>query len=103
MHAVSLTFHCTPDHVEKWETFAHETLTLLADNLLQAENYYLSEVASDFITEGKNYNLLILFETEELRQEFFLHELPNITERVEKAFGQEVMIFDSKLNIFAHR
>ena len=98
MSVLSITFHCTKDNIEEWENYVDDTLVLMAENLLDVEKYILSEVHSDFIEDGKNYNLLLIFDDEEKRTEFMESELLNISERIEKKFGQEVMIFNTFLN-----
>lgn len=98
MSVLSLTFHAVPSEVKAWRTYTRETLTLLADNLMDAEKYLLSEVESDMVDEGLNTNLLIVFENPEKRQEFLDHEFENIRERVESRFGERVMIFKTFLN-----
>ncbi|WP_076594824.1 MULTISPECIES: DUF4286 family protein [Chryseobacterium] len=98
MSVLSLTFHCTKDNLEEWENYIDETLVLMTENLMDVNKYILSEVHSDFIEEGKNYNLLLIFDNEELREDFIKSELLNISERIEKKFGQEVMVFNTFLN-----
>lgn len=98
MSVLSITFHCTKDNIEEWENYVDDTLVLMTENLLDVEKYILSEVHSDFIEDGKNYNLLLIFDDEEKRAEFTESELLNISERIEKKFGQEVMIFNTFLN-----
>lgn len=98
MSVLSITFHCTKDNIEEWENYVDNTLVLMTENLLDVEKYILSEVQSDFIEDGKNYNLLLIFDDEEKRTEFMESELLNISERIEKKFGQEVMIFNTFLN-----
>jgi len=98
MSVLSITFHCTKDNIEEWENYVDDTLVLMTENLLDVEKYILSEVHSDFIEDGKNYNLLLIFDDEEKRTEFMESELLNISERIEKKFGQEVMIFNTFLN-----
>lgn len=75
-----------------------ETLVLMTENLMDVNQYILSEVHSDYIEEGKNYNLLLIFDNDELREDFIKSEMENITERIEAKFGQEVMIFNTFLN-----
>ena len=70
----------------------------MVENLIDVEKYILSEVESEMISEGKNTNLLLIFENEEKRQDFIEIELTNITERIQKAFGENVMIFKTHLN-----
>jgi len=98
MSVLSITFHCTKDNIGEWENYVDDTLVLMTENLMDVEKYILSEVHSDFIEDGKNYNLLLIFDNEEKRSEFIESELVNISERVENKFGQEVMIFTTSLN-----
>ncbi|MCS3528842.1 DUF4286 family protein [Chryseobacterium sp. JUb7] len=98
MSVLSITFHCTKNNLEEWENYIDETLVLMTENLMDVNKYILSEVHSDFIDEGKNYNLLLLFDNNELREDFVKSELENIAERIEAKFGQEVMIFNTFLN-----
>lgn len=98
MSVLSITFHCTKDNIGEWENYVDDTLILMTENLLDVEKYILSEVHSDFIEDGKNYNLLLIFDDEQKRAEFMESELVNISERIEKKFRQEVMIFNTFLN-----
>ncbi len=98
MSMLSITFHCTKDNLAEWEIYMNETVVLMAENLMDVDKYILSEVHSDYIDEGKNYNLLLLFDNQEVREDFVKSELQNISERIEKKFGQEVMIFNTFLN-----
>ncbi|MGU3375668.1 DUF4286 family protein [Chryseobacterium sp. M5A1_1a] len=98
MSVLSITFHCTKNNLEEWENYIDETLVLMTENLMDVSKYILSEVHSDYIDEGKNYNLLLIFDNDELRNDFIESELKNIAEHVENKFGQEVMIFNTFLN-----
>lgn len=98
MSVLSITFHCTKDNLEEWENYIDETLVLMTENLMDVNKYILSEVHSDYIDEGKNYNLLLIFDNDEQRNDFLESELKNIAERIEAQFGQEVLIFDTLLN-----
>ncbi|PKF75832.1 DUF4286 family protein [Chryseobacterium sp. PMSZPI] len=98
MSVLSITFHCTKDNLEEWENYIDETLVLMTENLMDVNKYILSEVHSDYIDEGKNYNLLLVFDNDDLRKDFLESELKNIAERIETQFGQEVLIFDTLLN-----
>ncbi|OCA80240.1 hypothetical protein BBH99_16270 [Chryseobacterium contaminans] len=98
MSVLSITFHCTKNNLEEWENYIDETLILMTENLMDVNKYILSEVHSDYIDEGKNYNLLLIFDNDELRNDFLESELKNIAERIETQFGQEVLIFDTLLN-----
>jgi hypothetical protein len=98
MSILSITFHCTKNNLEKWENYMDDTLVLMTENLMDVNQYILSEVHSDYIEEGKNYNLLLIFDNDELREDFIKSEMENIAERIEAKFGQEVMIFNTFLN-----
>lgn len=98
MSVLSITFHCTKNNIGEWENYIDETLILMTENLLDVNKYILSEVQSDFIEDGKNYNLLLIFDNDEKRTDFIESELVNITEIVEKKFGEEIMIFNTFLN-----
>ncbi|GAB0157221.1 hypothetical protein CHRYSEOSP005_24920 [Chryseobacterium sp. Alg-005] len=98
MSVLSITFHCTKNNIEEWENYMDDSLILMTENLMDVNKYILSEVYSDYIEEGKNYNLLLIFDNDELRDDFIKSELVNIAERVEKKFGQDVMIFNTFLN-----
>ena len=98
MSVLSITFHCTKNNLEEWENYIDETLVLMTENLMDVNKYILSEVHSDYIDEGKNYNLLLIFDNDNLRTDFIESELKNIAERIENKFGQEVMIFNTFLN-----
>lgn len=98
MSIVSITFHSPESHLEKWKNYVDETLSLLAENLMDADKYILSEVESEMINEGKNYNLLLVFDNDELREQFMENEFKNITERIENEFGENIAIFQTFLN-----
>lgn len=98
MSILSLTFHTPADLVASWDEYLKTDLENMVENLMDVEKYILSEVESDMISEGKNTNLLLIFDDIEKRQEFIDIEFKNITERIEAKFGQEVMIFETFLN-----
>ena len=98
MSVLSLTFHSTETIALEWDNYVSETLVLLAENLMDVDKYILSEVRSEMINEGKNTNLLLVFENEELRDQFMENEFLNIQERIEGKFGNEVMIFKTFLD-----
>jgi hypothetical protein len=50
------------------------------------------------LTEGKNTNLLLIFDNDQKRKEFTETELLNISERIAANFGETVMIFITELN-----
>ncbi|QDP86267.1 DUF4286 family protein [Chryseobacterium sp. SNU WT5] len=98
MSVLSITFHTTENVSTDWEKYLTDDLHQMVENLMEAEKYILSEVQSNMISEGKNSNLLLIFENEEKREDFVQIELPNITERVHLKFGENVMVFTTYLN-----
>ena len=98
MSVLSITFHTTENLSAAWEKYLVEDLHQMVENLLDAEKYLLSEVESDMISEGKNTNLLLVFDNKEKRDDFIEIELKNITERIESKFGENVMVFTTFLN-----
>ena len=98
MSILSLTFHTPANLVASWDEYIETDLENMVENLMDVEKYILSEVESDMISEGKNTNLLLLFDDVEKRQDFLEIEFKNITERIKAKFGQEVMIFETFLN-----
>ena len=98
MSVLSLTFHCPENRLPEWEKYVDETLTVLTENLIDADHYILSEVHTEMLSEGKNFNLLLIFANEELRNGFMESELENIAERIAEKFGNDVMLFPTLLN-----
>ncbi|WP_300675572.1 DUF4286 family protein [Soonwooa sp.] len=98
MSILSITFHTTENRLAEWGQYCENELFAMVENLMDVDKYILSEVDTEMLREGRNTNLLLVFADEDLRQGFLLSELPNITERIEKVFGQEVMIFPTMLN-----
>ena len=98
MSVLSLTFHTTENISLDWEIYMEKELHEMVENLIDVEKYILSEVHSEMINEGKNTNLLLVFDNDEKRQDFIEIELINITERIEGVFGENVMIFQTLLN-----
>lgn len=98
MSVLSITFHTTEKIAKDWETYMQKDLHEMVENLIDVVKYLLSEVVSEMINEGKNTNLLLIFENEEKRQDFVEIELINLTESIEGKFGENVMIFQTYLN-----
>lgn len=98
MSILSITFHTPENLLEKWDNFQKNSLENLIDNLIQVEKFILSDVESDMLDEGKNTNLLLIFDDENYRKEFVESELPNLQYHIEKEFGEEIMVFMTYLN-----
>lgn len=103
MNVLSITFHATENIIEKWKSYIEKDLKLMIDNLIDVEKYIFSEVESEMVTEGKNYNLLLTFDREELREDFIKSELKNISEHIAADFGKEVMTFVTFLHPVYYR
>lgn len=98
MSILSVTFHTIESQLENWNNFLERDLVQMIDNLYDVEKYILSEVETEMLTEGKNTNLLLVFENQQKREEFISTELLNISERIFLKFGESVMIFKTDLN-----
>lgn len=98
MSVLSITFHTVESELSNWEQYVDTELIKLVENLYNVEKYILSQVETEMLTEGKNTNLLLVFENDAKRQEFTETELLNISERIGKQFGETVMIFITQLN-----
>lgn len=98
MSVLSVTFHTIESELQNWSNFVKTDLIKIIENLYDADKYILSEVETEMLTEGKNTNLLIIFENQQKREEFLSIELVNISERIAQKFGENVMIFVTKLN-----
>lgn len=98
MSVLSVTFHTIESELQNWSDFVKTDLIKIIEDLYDAEKYILSEVETEMLTEGKNTNLLIVFENQQKREEFLSTELVNISERIEQKFGGNVIIFVTHLN-----
>ena len=98
MSVLSITFHTVESELSNWEQYVDTELIELVENLYDVEKYILSQVETEMLTEGKNTNLLLVFENDAKRQEFTETELLNISERIGNQFGEKVMIFITELN-----
>lgn len=98
MSVISITFHSVESVQKEWNDFVEKDFHQMIENLMDVEKYMLSEVESDMINEGKNTNLLLIFDNEEKRTDFTEIELLNISEIIENKFGESVMIFITYLN-----
>lgn len=98
MSILSITFHTIESQLNNWGNFVNTDLSLMIDNLYDVEKYILSEVETEMLTEGKNTNLLLIFENQQKREGFVATELLNISERIALKFGESVMIFKTDLN-----
>ena len=98
MSILSITFHTVESQLQTWEQYFENELMSLIENFIDVEKYILSEVNTEMLTEGKNTNLLLIFESDEKRQEFTETELYNLSEIIARKFVENVMIFKTELN-----
>ena len=98
MSILSVTFHTVENQLENWNIFVQSELLQMIDKLQNVEKYILSEVETEMLTEGKNTNLLLVFENQQKREKFLVTELLNISEIITQNFGENVMIFITNLN-----
>ena len=98
MSTLSITFHTVESELSNWEQYVDTELIELVENLYDVEKYILSQVETEMLTEGKNTNLLLIFDNDQKRKEFTETELLNISERIAARFGETVMIFITELN-----
>ena len=98
MSILSITFHTVESQLQTWEQYFENELMSLIENFIYVEKYILSEVNTEMLIEGKNTNLLLIFESDEKRQEFTENELYNLSEIIARKFGESVMIFKTELN-----
>ena len=98
MSILSITFHTIESQLKNWETFLKQDLENTIETLHNVERYILSEVETEMLTEGKNTNLLLVFENNIKRKEFTENNLPEIAGKINAQFGDNVMIFKTELN-----
>ncbi|AZZ59640.1 DUF4286 domain-containing protein [Riemerella anatipestifer] len=98
MSILSLTFHCEQGSISEWKTYFNESIISHYRETPNLKHYIASEVETERLQEGTNFNLLLIFGTTEDRTNFITNELPNITMEVEKIFGDRVLVFATLLN-----
>ena len=98
MKILSITFHVIDNIKTEWQKFYASDLQILAKNLMEVQKFIISDVESEMINEGQNYNLLLFFENTKLRNNFLEYEFLNIEEIIKNKFNDNVMIFKTILN-----
>ncbi|MBT0550190.1 DUF4286 family protein [Riemerella anatipestifer] len=98
MSILSLTFHCEQGSISEWKTYFKESIINYYKETPDLKHYIASEVETERLQEGTNFNLLLIFETTEDRTIFIKNELPNITMEIETRFGDRVLVFATLLN-----
>lgn len=98
MSILSLTYHCPAVFLSQWEDFLNKNISKMVEHLENVEQYIISEVYSEMINEGKNYNILLIFRNEESREQFLGIDFQKIEQHIKDVFGEEVMSFVTMLN-----
>lgn len=98
MKILSITFHAVESILPLWETYLHNDFFSQTTNLTMVNKCILSEVETEMLSEGKNYNLLLFFENESHRNEFIENEFYNLEEHIHRQFGDNIMIFKTFIN-----
>lgn len=101
MQLLSLTFHAEQNVVEEFKIYLENTFLPQVKNAHSQGGFIFSEVGSAMISEGKNYNLLLIFDDEESRAAYLGEKLPQIAEVILQNFGSQVMIFETQLHPLA--
>ena len=98
MSILSLTFHCPEAVIKNWEEYFNQQLPQSIQGLKSVHQHIFSEVYSEMLNEGKNYNLLLFFNTSTDRDDFLNAELLHLKNTIETIFSGEVMTFATLLN-----
>lgn len=104
MKLISVTFHIVETCLPRWKSFLKDELIGWLENNKEIGQYLFTEVQSDLVAEGINFNLLLIFKDEDSRNRFVELELQKILDLLHPHFGsQEVMVFQTFLNQISHR
>lgn len=98
MNILSVTFHVTDNQIKNWNQFLQSDLIYQIDKMTDVEKFILSEVETDLLTEGKNYNFLLIFENQQKKDNFINNFLVGISQLIALRFGENVMVFATHLN-----
>lgn len=96
MAILSITFHTEEQKIVEWNIYLKNEL--IPDIKTLGEKHIISEVESDMLSEGKNTNILLLFDNEVDRELFLEQKFPLIAEKTLKNFSDKVLIFNTFLN-----
>lgn len=98
MAILSVSFHATPEKIEDWKVYLQGSVMPWAKNFCGEKRVLLSEIETEVVAEGKNYNLLLFFDNATLRNHFFDEKIALLIKDITATFGNEVVVFPSKLN-----
>lgn len=98
MKILSLTFHSIETILPHWKLFFSSELTHYIEGMKDIGRLIFSEVETEILNEGKNYNVLLFFENEISRNSFLTDEFPKLEDYIFKHFGNDVMVFKTYIN-----
>jgi hypothetical protein len=98
MSALSITFHFTEAKIHEWNNNLLHSLESLIKDSLHIKNFIISEVHTEYLNEGKNYNVLLFFDDLSERENFMGGQLASLDQEIEQQFGNEIMLFVTPLN-----
>lgn len=96
MAILSITFHIDDNKVEEWNNYLNNTLVTEIEKLNKL--FLLSEVDTEMLSEGKNINLLLFFDSPEDRELYLHNTFPSIAQDIISNFQESVLIFKTFLN-----
>jgi len=104
MNLLSITFHVEQNALPKWKNFLDNNFSKWLEETSIIDRFIFSEVESEMIEEGVNYNLLLIFKNQEIRSDFAHREMRDIAQIIDEQFiPQEVIIFPTFLNRISHQ
>lgn len=99
MSALSITFHFNENRLQEWNNNLLISLQSLINDTPQVKDFIISEVHTEYIEEGKNYNILLFFSDENARESFLSQQLAMLDQSITQQFGNNIMLFATPLNI----
>jgi len=102
MNILSITFHVEQHIVHLWKDFIQNKILIFIRNNSFTNKYILSEVNNNYQEEGKNYNIILIFCEQKIKNTFCSEELPKLRNIIQNKFpNQEVIIFVTNLEILS--
>jgi Domain of unknown function (DUF4286) len=102
MQILSLGFHATDSVSEAWENYLKTTLYKKINGNWALGKYIFSLVDNAMVEGGQNYNLQIFFNEAADVEEFIRLHIDILEAELLGLFGNEVMLFVSKLHVIGY-
>ncbi|SDE09618.1 DUF4286 family protein [Riemerella columbipharyngis] len=96
MSLLSVTFHCENNALPKWEAYMSGEMISRVEKW--GHSYIISEVETEMLQEGKNFNILLDFKSPIERESFLNDYFADFAESIKETFSDKVMIFVTILN-----